>query len=507
MKLRPRLALTVAGVVVPTMLAIVWFDRIARHRAAEQILERVVESHATSTRAACEAAPETWGGRMRPPERDPSERGIDRRPPALSMHPSPDRDARPPFPPPRRGPHERPPGPDHGPPGPPPPDGDGDEHATPAVVFAYDENFASKNPAAPAIDPALVRDIRAGRRASGPSAWSSNVDVLVRTSWGTGPCAFVYGRGSTDPSWGRILPKTPLWLLPLTIVFAAVLLALGPVVRRIRKLEGAVRAEGAASEEPAIDVAGNDEIAELARAFVNARREVRKLLAEKEERERALHDFIANTTHDVMIPLTVLKGHLTTLRERRLAGLDAPPEVLGSAMNEAHYLGALVHNLSSAVHLDEQKLLKSPVDLVALVERVVARHEPIAKTLGVSIERAVPADPAVVSADVTLLEQAVGNVTYNAVRYNHEGGHVALILERRDDGGYELRVLDDGPGMTPEEIARVERGVRGDAARTRAPDGRGLGLHIATRAAELHGFAFTLGPSEFGGLEAKFEIA
>lgn len=501
MKLRPRLALTVAGVVVPTMLAIVWFDRIARHRAAEQILERVVESKATSSRAACEAAPETWGGRMGPPDHGPSDPGFDHRPPP---HPKSDRGGGAPFPPPPRGPHERPPGPEHGPPGPPP--RDDDEHAVPAITFAYDETFTSKNPAAPALDPALIREAQTGQRASGPSAWSSNVDVLVRTSWGTGPCAYVFGRGTTDPSWGRILPKTPLWLLPLTAVFGAVLLALGPVVRRIRKLEGAVRAEGAGAEETAIDVAGNDEIAELARAFVNARREVRELLAEKEERERALHDFIANTTHDVMIPLTVLKGHLTTLRERRLAGLDAPPEVLGSAMNEAHYLGALVHNLSSAVHLDEQKLLKSPVDLVALVERVVARHEPIAKTLGVSIEHAVPAEPAVVSADVTLLEQAIGNVTYNAVRYNHEGGHVALILERRDAGGYELRVIDDGPGMTPEEIARVERGVRGDAARTRAPDGRGLGLHIATRAAELHGFPFTLGPSEFGGLEAKFEI-
>jgi signal transduction histidine kinase len=177
-------------------------------------------------------------------------------------------------------------------------------------------------------------------------------------------------------------------------------------------------------------------------------------------------------------------------------------------MNEAHYLASLVHNLAVAARLEaaEVSLQESPVDLRELVARVVARHRPIAKQLEISLESAVPDEAVIVSADMTLLEQAVSNVTYNAVRYNRAGGHVAIVLEGTDAGGFSLRIVDDGPGIAEEQLSRlVERGYRGDAARTRAPDGQGLGLHIAFRAAELHGYTMTLKPSEAGGLKVVLE--
>jgi signal transduction histidine kinase len=66
--------------------------------------------------------------------------------------------------------------------------------------------------------------------------------------------------------------------------------------------------------------------------------------------------------------------------------------------------------------------------------------------------------------------------------------------------------VDDGPGISPDELSKiVERGVRGEKARTRAPEGQGLGLHIAYRAAELHGYKLALGPSEYGGLQVDLE--
>jgi signal transduction histidine kinase len=75
-------------------------------------------------------------------------------------------------------------------------------------------------------------------------------------------------------------------------------------------------------------------------------------------------------------------------------------------------------------------------------------------------------------ADVTLLEQAVSNLAHNAVRYGDAGGHVAIVL-------------------------------RSDQARSRHPDGQGLGLHIALEVARRHGFQLDFRRSEFGGLEAE----
>jgi len=205
--------------------------------------------------------------------------------------------------------------------------------------------------------------------------------------------------------------------------------------------------------------------------------------------------------------LAVLQGHLATLRERENAEGNATTSVIVSAMNEAHYLGSLIHNLAVAARLESAHvaLQRTNVDLGALITRVVARHRPIAKQLDIALESAVPDGENIVSADVTLLEQAISNVTYNAVRYNRPGGHVAIVLEEAEENGFTLRILDDGPGIAPELRSRlVERGFRGDAARTRAPDGQGLGLHIAFRAAELHGYKMTLQSSEAGGLEVIF---
>jgi hypothetical protein len=103
--------------------------------------------------------------------------------------------------------------------------------------------------------------------------------------------------------------------------------------------------------------------------------------------------------------------------------------------------------------------------------------------------------------DVTLLEQAVSNLVYNAVRYNRAGGHVAVTLDLTA-GGFELRVIDDGPGLSDDDLGRlVERGFRGDAARGRSTGGHGLGLHITHTVARLHGFALAFDNRAEGGLE------
>lgn len=493
MRLRTRLAITATATLVPVIAALFWVDAIAQHRVAKERLVAFTTSRLANGRHECEAFPERWGGVHG--GRPPPEMGLPRKPPPNDdlprLHPPPEDKT---FP-----------GKPHGPP-PPPMDGP-PPRAEPAVLYAYDETFHSRNPAAPPLSEQLVWDLD---HHDGVEKWflrpSSRVELLVRTPWAVGPCAYVLARGTTDPSWGAVLPDNLWWLLPVFVMFVAVLAAVGPVLERIRALTRAVRQS--AANGYTLDVAHGsrgaaDEIGELAAAFDAASHEVRAALAEKEAREKALRDFVSNTTHDVMVPLAVLQGHLTTLRERDVGDTS----VIVSAMNEAHYLVSLIHNLAVAARLEsaEIRLQRERVDFNALIGRVVARHRPIAKQLQVSLESAVPDEPLMVWADVTLLEQAVSNVTYNAVRYNHPGGHVAIVLEENAGNGFFLRIMDDGPGISPEQLSRlVERGYRGDTARSRAPDGQGLGLHIAFRAAELHDYTMKLGASEAGGLEVVF---
>ncbi len=95
--------------------------------------------------------------------------------------------------------------------------------------------------------------------------------------------------------------------------------------------------------------------------------------------------------------------------------------------------------------------------------------------------------------DVTLLEQAVSNVVHNAVSY--ADANVAVVLETAGTPptGFRLRVLDDGPGIPADELARVtERAYRGVTGRTRRPGGGGLGLAIVKDVLDRHGFTLAL---------------
>jgi two-component system, OmpR family, sensor histidine kinase BaeS len=107
---------------------------------------------------------------------------------------------------------------------------------------------------------------------------------------------------------------------------------------------------------------------------------------------------------------------------------------------------------------------------------------------------------------VTLIEQAVSNVIHNAVRYNHAGGHVAVVLEPIEGQRFRLTVIDDGPGVSDEDLRRLgERRYRANEARTRSPGGQGLGLSIAREVAARHGVDMQIRRSEAGGLQVQLE--
>ena len=383
-------------------------------------------------------------------------------------------------------------------------------------IFAYDASFTSQNPNAPALPRSLTGKVgdtgMAGGRCRVTLPDETNprdgYEILVRVPGEDPPTAYVLYRKS-----GGLLPSSSTELLWASVILCGVLLlavlfAAGPIVGRIRRLANDVRASAADRYVSRVPVGGNDEIADLASAFNDAGAELRHHLQTIEQREQALRSFVRNTTHDVMIPLTVLQGDINDLRKRVEAGEPPDRERIVQALEEAHYMGSLLHNLSAVAKLEggEHQLQMHPVDLNALVQRASERHRPMAHMRGIELEYGVPEPILLTRGDLTLIEQALSNVIQNAVRYNNEGGHVAVILEAPRDkpGTFQVQVIDDGPGIAPEEMDRiVERRFRGEAARTRNPEGSGLGLHIARDVAERHGMALTFRESEYGGLHVE----
>ncbi|MDA1306626.1 MAG: HAMP domain-containing sensor histidine kinase [Acidobacteria bacterium] len=363
----------------------------------------------------------------------------------------------------------------------------------PVEVHPYTADFVSSRP--DGRGPAFPSDLRAQLtivdRAAG--TWSMSEgrgrQIALRLPDQTGRCQILLGR--MRPRHGELREQLIGLGSVVLVVFLAVTLAAGPTVARIHQLAEHVRRSPATStaDAPSLTLRGNDEVAALSSAFVEARHAVRTHLDEVEARERALREFVANTTHDIAIPLTVLQTDLSAL-EDTTAGAQA--DHVRSAMREAHYMGSLLRNLAAASRLDGGVALDlRPLDLNAVVERVIARHQPLARASGVDLNMAVPTAPTIGTADATLAEQAIGNLVDNAVRYNTSGGHVAVVLDHTPEG-FTLRVSDDGAGVDEAELPLLAtRRFRGGAARSRRPDGQGLGLAITAEAAATFGWHLT----------------
>ena len=460
MTLRTRLALTLGLATISLLVLLGWAQSRWQSRLrVDALAEAAVHRMDSGGRERCEANPHRWPGPL-------GERRARRRP-GPPRHPFP-------------------------------------RHR----VFAYDTNFQSANPDNPVFPAELAQQLEAGSDvASLRSSDERRTQVAVRMPWDEGPCAVILMRAKGPPGWFSGAVLMPAFLVALVVILVA-LFAAGPIVRRVRQLTESVRKLGSGSEVP-IHVEGNDEIAELGAAFEQSRQTIHVQLASLREREAALRNYIANTTHDVMLPLSVLQGHLVSLQQRIENGESLDAQAVVPSIEESQYLGSLLHNLNAVARLEANEGLayRDPIDLNRLVERVVDRHRPIAKRKQIVLEVAVPESGIEFRGDLTLLEQALGNVVQNAVRYNQAGGHVAVVLDGTESA-WTLRVIDDGPGIAEHDRSRVmEPSFRGSEARTRHPHGMGLGLHIASDVAKRHGLRLALGETRGGGLTVELAHA
>jgi len=341
---------------------------------------------------------------------------------------------------------------------------------------------------------------------------------LVRMPWDEGPCAVVALERAFSPEASRARRRG--WLLSLAVLVVAVgaaVLALRSPLSRLRMLTEAARALGRSGfgDRAALDRASprhepppRDEIGALAASLRDA---VDRIAADAERltaRDAALTEYVVHTTHDLMTPVTVLTGQLAELEED-LAKNEAPERrTVERAIGEADYLATLIANLGAVARLDRPDPIvqRRTLDLRDVVERVRARHEPLARSRGLVLEHAIPDEPCLLEGDDLLLERALGNLVHNAIRHHRSAdgseGHVALVLSRTRTE-LSLRVVDDGAGLDEPALRTLVSCARGDTPAVEHPArGRshGFGMDVVRRVAALHELELRVERGESGGL-------
>jgi signal transduction histidine kinase len=306
-------------------------------------------------------------------------------------------------------------------------------------------------------------------------------------------------------------PTLSLFGLGLLAVGATLtaLLIFRPAHNRLRTLEQAARALGEGRADVRATETGGDEVSSLARTFNRMAADLDSRAAALTESDRARRQLLADVSHELMTPLSAIRGYVETLAMTDLP-LDQGTrhQYLGIVEEETHKLEAIIGDLLDLARLEGggDTLREEPVSVADLFVRVADRHLPAMRDRGVVLERDMAQGTPPIRGDAARLEQALQNLAANAIRHTPPGGRVVLHASPADNG-VRIVVRDTGPGIPPEHLARVfDRFYKVDASRagTAVPSGSGLGLSIVRAIVERHGGTVTASNAPEGG--AEFEL-
>jgi len=307
---------------------------------------------------------------------------------------------------------------------------------------------------------------------------------------------------------GPTLTWVGIGLLALGTTLTA-LFVFRPVHKRLRTLEHAARALGEGRTDVRATETGGDEVSSLARTFNRMAVDLESRAAALALSDRSRRQLLADVSHELMTPLSAIRGYVETLGMADLPIDQATRQrYLDIVEQETHKLEAIIGDLLDVARLEGggDRLRAEPVAVTDLFKRIADRHEPSLRDRNLSLETEIATGTPPIRGDAGRLEQALQNLAANAIRHTPEGGSVRLTAGPADDG-VRITVQDTGPGIPPEHLPRVfDRFYKVDAARagTAVPSGSGLGLSIVRAIIERHGGTVTAENGPAGG--ALFEL-
>jgi len=299
----------------------------------------------------------------------------------------------------------------------------------------------------------------------------------------------------------------------LLAIVSSVLLARN-LAKPIESIQVAAAKIGSGALDQRIDVSSRDELGALAEEFnrMAARlqesyggleqqvqdrtRELTSALSRLDDQTRELEsasrhksEFLANMSHELRTPLNAISGFSQVLRKQLYGDInEKQAEYLDDILASSRDLLSLIDDVLdlSKVEAGQIELQVVPFSLQAMLERGVVIVRERATKGGVRIS--LSSDPGIdtVMGDERRVRQVILNLLSNAVKFTPADGTVD-VAAARFDGEVRVSVSDSGPGIAPEDQARIFEEFQQAAAGKEQREGTGLGLALSKRLVELHG--------------------
>jgi two-component system phosphate regulon sensor histidine kinase PhoR len=217
-------------------------------------------------------------------------------------------------------------------------------------------------------------------------------------------------------------------------------------------------------------------------------------------------EFVANVSHELKTPITLIRGTVETLLHSQNLDNEQSQRLLKMCLRNSDRLDAIVNDLLSLSKIENkpENFEKVEFNLEETITHIIELCSTKAALKNIKIER--ESDSVDIVANQPLLEQAIINLTDNAIKYSPENSTVKLKIDE-DNLYVRIHVIDQGQGISPLHHSRIfERFYRVDIARSRDMGGTGLGLAIVKHIVNLHKGDVTLNSDVGQGSEFIIQI-
>jgi signal transduction histidine kinase len=224
-----------------------------------------------------------------------------------------------------------------------------------------------------------------------------------------------------------------------------------------------------------------------------------------ERLSRAKDDFLAMVSHELRSPLTAIIAWVEVLR-RSEGGNPTVRRAIGPIERNARLQARLIDDLLDVARISEGtlELRRVRIDMVPIFRHIMESHHPAARAKGVILAHQVEVAALPLEIDAQRIEQVIGNLVVNAIKFTPAGGRVAVSLERVADRA-RIVVSDTGPGIAAELLPHIFEPFR-QGADARSYGGLGLGLAIVRHLVTLHGGTVCVAPGAERGATFVVEL-
>lgn len=295
----------------------------------------------------------------------------------------------------------------------------------------------------------------------------------------------------------------------VTLIAALVigLLVLWLLMKSLREIIRAVRKFSDGDLESRIPIRSKGELAALSESVNNMADTILKNMQELKEVDKLRRDLIANISHDIRTPISIIHGYVETLiMKHETLDSQKQQEYLQTIIKSTERLKRLMTDLFELSKLESRQIKPKmePFFMSDLLQDIGRKYKLLALERNIELETDLPSKIPVVCADIALIERVLQNLIDNALNYTPENGKIKIQMQESNNQ-VNVRIINTGQGINKEELPKIfDRYYK--VENSKASRGTGLGLAIVKNILEIHHTDIQVESENHGNTTFSFDL-